>query len=85
MYSNICSVIYIYEVEVGEIVRWDSDYDRAKEIYEQAMEVVHGYVGQAVDEVEQLSEVVDELENENSRHRADELIGKILSSLGKIC
>lgn len=59
-------------------------YDRAREVYEQAMEVIHGHVGNVMDDVEELSELVEELVSEKSRDRADELISKILISLDKI-
>lgn len=59
-------------------------HDRAKDLYEQAMEVIHSYVGDAVEATEELSSLIDELVNEQSRDRADELIDKILLSLEKI-
>lgn len=58
--------------------------DRAYEIHERAMEVIHGYVEDAIEASEELRDLADELANETSRERADNLITKIIISLEKI-
>lgn len=62
----------------------NSNYDRAREMYETALEVIHGHVEDAIDGVEELGVLVDKLFEEDDRDKADELISKIISSLEKI-
>lgn len=62
----------------------NANHDRAREIHETAMEVIHGYVEDAIDGIEKLGVLVDRLSEECDRDKADELISKILTSLEKI-
>ena len=59
--------------------------DKAEQMYEQSMEVVHGKVGQAKECAIELEGIIDQIVREEDREKADVLIEKMIRALEDIC
>lgn len=58
--------------------------DKARMLYEQSMEVIHGKVNEAKRYVDELDGIVDEIVNEEDKDKADTLIDKLVRVLEDI-
>lgn len=62
----------------------NSHHDRARNLYETAMETIRNHADDAEQAIEELAILIDGFMEEASREQADALIDKILISLDKI-
>jgi len=58
--------------------------DKARMLYEQSMEVIHGKVNEAKRYADELDGIVDEIVNEEDKDKADALIEKLVRVLEDI-
>ena len=58
--------------------------DKARMLYEQSMEVIHGKVNEAKQYIDELKGIVEEIVNEEDKEKADALIDKLVRVLEDI-